>query len=274
MREINLAEAKLTEVKLEDVRIDGGTQYRDEINQNTVRDYSEAMRSGDVFPPMEVTFDGTNYWMWNGFHRYFTHMACGSKMVNVSWVAGTQSDAQILAMGANAKHGLQRNNATKRRQVEAALIHEDTKDLSNNQIAKLCKVSDTFVAAVRNPEAKAKQAEKIERHFEKKLAEKANLGLTEPGLTEPEPKLTRPEDDFAPDADELKANDMALAADIEAMHRFLEADDKMAQQHAEIEKLNFLNAQMQLRIDALMREKNELVKECKKLQKQLDKAKK
>jgi uncharacterized coiled-coil protein SlyX len=67
---------------------------------------------------------------------------------------------------------------------------------------------------------------------------------------------------------------MALAADIEAMHRFLESDDKMAQQHQEIERLNFLNAQMQLRIDALMREKNELVKECKKLQKQLDKAKK
>ena len=115
----------------------------------------------------------------------------------------------------------------------------------------------------------ARQAEKIERHFEKKLAEKA-----ESGLTEPDAKLTTPEDDFAPDAEELKANDMALAADIEAMHRFLEADDKMAQQHAEIEKLNFLNAQLQLRIDALMREKNELVKECKKLQKQVDKAKK
>ena len=269
MRVINLAEAKLAEVKLEDVRIDGGTQYRDEINQNTVRDYSEAMRSGDVFPPMEVTFDGTYYWMWNGFHRYFTHMACGSKMVSVSWVAGTQSDAQVLAMGANGTNGFHRNDATKRNQIRAALIHEDTKDLNNSQIARHCKVSDTMVAAVRSPEAKAKQVEKIERHFKKKLAEKA-----ESGLTEPDAKLTKPEDDFAPDADELKANDMALAADIEAMHRFLEADDKMAQQHAEIEKLNFLNAQLQLRIDALMREKNELVKECKKLQKQADKAKK
>ena len=268
MREINLAEAKLAEVKLEDVRIDGGTQYRDEINQNTVRDYSEAMRRGDVFPPMAVVFDGTYYWMWNGFHRYFTHMACGSKMVSVSWVAGTQSDAQVLAMGANGDNGMQRNYATKHNQVSAALIHEDTKDLSNRQIAKVCKVSDTFVGSIRDPEVKAKQAEKIERHFKKKFEEQD----AERGLTATAPAI--PEDDFAPDADELKANDMALAADIEAMHRFLEADDKMAQQHAEIEKLNFLNAQLQLRIDALMREKNELVKECKKLQKQADKAKK
>ena len=272
MRVINLADAKLAEVKLEDVRIDGGTQYRDEINQNTVRDYSEAMRRGDVFPPMAVVFDGTYYWMWNGFHRYFTHMACGSKMVSVSWVPGTQSDAQVLAMGANGDNGMQRNDATKRNQVAAALIHEETKHLNNSQIAKHCKVSDTMVAAVRNPEAKAKQAEKIERHFKKKLAEKAEKA--ESGLTEPDVKLTKPEDEFGPDADELKANDMALAADIEQMHRFLEADDKLAQQHAQIEKLNFLNAQLQLRNNALMTEKNELVKECKKLQKQLDKAKK
>jgi ParB-like chromosome segregation protein Spo0J len=259
----------MKEIKLEIIRIDGGTQYRDQINQDVVRDYTASMRNMDVFPPLQTVFDGSTHWLVDGFHRYFAYMAAGAKLAPVEYKPGTQREAQVLAMGVNGNHGLQRNNATKRRVVEAALIHEDTKDLSNLQIAKLCKVSDTFVAAVRNPEAKAKQAEKIERHFEKKLAEKA-----ESGLTEPDAKLTTPEDDFAPDAEELKANDMALAADIEAMHRFLEADDKMAQQHAEIEKLNFLNAQLQLRIDALMREKNELVKECKKLQKQVDKAKK
>lgn len=259
----------MKKVKLEDIRIDGGTQYRDQINQDVVRDYTEAMRNGDEFPHMQTVFDGSTHWLVDGFHRYFACMAFGAKIVPVEYTPGTQREAQVIAMGVNGDHGLQRNNATKRRQVEAALMHEDTKDLSNLQIAKLCKVSDTFVAAVRNPEAKAKQAEKIERHFEKKMAERA-----ESGLTESDAKLTNPEDDFAPDADELKANDMALAADIEAMHRFLEADDKLAQQHAEIEKLNFLNAQLQLRIDALMREKNELVKECKKLQKQADKAKK
>jgi ParB-like chromosome segregation protein Spo0J len=259
----------MKEIKLEIIRIDGGTQYRDQINHDVVRDYTASMRNMDVFPPLQTVFDGSTHWLVDGFHRYFAYMAAGAKLAPVEYKPGTQREAQVLAMGVNGNHGLQRNNATKRRVVEAALIHEDTKDLSNLQIAKLCKVSDTFVAAVRNPEAKAKQAEKIERHFEKKLAEKA-----ESGLTEPDAKLTTPEDDFAPDAEELKANDMALAADIEAMHRFLEADDKMAQQHAEIEKLNFLNAQLQLRIDALMREKNELVKECKKLQKQVDKAKK
>jgi len=260
----------MKKVKLEYIRIDGGTQYRDQINQDVVREYVEAMRDGDEFPSMETVFDGSTHWLVDGFHRYFAYMALGAKMVDVEYKPGTQREAQVIAMGVNGRHGLQRNNATKRRVVEAALIHEDTKDLSNEKIAKLCAVSSTFVAAVRSPEAKAKQVEKIERHFKKKLETEAE----DPGLTRADTELTKPEDDFAPDADELKANDMALAADIEAMHRFLEADDKMAQQHAEIERLNFLNAQMQLRIDALMREKNELVKECKKLQKQLDKAKK
>lgn len=260
----------MKDVKLEDIRIDGGTQYRDQINQDVVRDYSESMRGGDVFPPMQTVFDGTTHWLVDGFHRYFAYMALGSKLVGVEYKPGTQREAQVIAMGVNGNHGLQRNNATKRRVVEAALAHEDTKDLSNRQIAEICKVSDTFVGSIRNPEVKAKQAEKIDRHFKKKFEEQAEA--TERGLTAPDVKPS--EDDFAPDADELKANEMALAADIEVMHRFLEADDKMAQQHAEIEKLNFLNAQMQLRIDALMREKNELVKECKKLQKQLDKAKK
>lgn len=267
----------MKKVKLEDIRIDGGTQYRDQINQDVVREYTEAMRDGDEFPSMQTVFDGTVHWLVDGFHRYFAHMALGSKMVPVEYKPGTQREAQVIAMGVNGKHGLQRNNATKRRVVEAALAHEVTKHWTNKDIAAHCHVSDTFVAAVRNPEAKAKQAEKIERHFKKKLAEKDGIGLTAPpavGLTEPDVKLTKPEDEFGPDADELKANEMALAADIESMHRFLESDDKMAQQHQEIERLNFLNAQLQLRIDALMREKNELVKECKKLQKQLDKAKK
>ena len=261
----------MKKVKLEDIRIDGGTQYRDQINQDVVREYVDAMRDGDEFPSMETVFDGSTHWLVDGFHRYFAYMALGAKMVNVEYKPGTQREAQVIAMGVNGKHGLQRNNATKRRVVEAALIHEDTKDWSNIKISKLCCVSETFVAAVRNPEAKAKQAENVERHFKKKAERKAE---EESSLTGSDVKLTKPENDFAPDASELEANDMALAADIESMHRFLEADDKMAQQHTEIERLNFLNAQLQLRNDALMREKNELVKECKKLQKQLDKVKK
>jgi len=41
-----------------------------------------------------------------------------------------------------------------------------------------------------------------------------------------------------------------------------------------LKKKNFLMAQMQVRIDSLMREKNEFIKECKKLQSQIDKLKK
>jgi len=90
-------------------------------------------------------------------------------LVQINYKPGTQEEAQLLAMGVNAGHGLQRNNATKRKVVEAALAHPSLQGASNVHIAKLCKVSDTFVAAVRNPEMKKKQAEKVAKHYKEKL---------------------------------------------------------------------------------------------------------
>ena len=54
----------------------------------------------------------------------------------------------------------------------------------------------------------------------------------------------------------------------------LEADDALATAHAEIKRLNFLNAQMEVRISALMTEKNEAIKDAKRAQAQLDKIRK
>jgi len=142
---------------------------------------------------------------------------------------------------------------------------------SNLEIAKLCKVSDTFVASIRNPEAKKKQAEKIARHYKKKfgsteadvtdVVEKQQLGSTEvPNV-----------DGSAPDAAELLANEMAMQADRELMNNLLDSDEPLKLAHEELTKLNFLNSQLRVRIDSLMTEKNEAIAQCKKLQKQLDK---
>jgi hypothetical protein len=263
-------------VKLDDIRIDGGTQFRDQINQDVVKDYAEKMCDGAQFPPLKAMFDGTTYWLYDGFHRYFAAHDKGFKDIEVDYKPGTQEDAQDMALGANDDHGLQRNNATKRKSVEAALGMERHATKSNREIAKLCKVSDTFVAAVRNPEAKKKQAEKIERHFEKKLQER---GLTAGDVVVNEQQedrgLTAPViDGSEPDEAELRANEMAAQADRDLMNKLLDSDDALKTAHEELTKLNFLNSQLQVRIASLMTEKNEAISLCKKLQKQLDKAKK
>jgi len=264
-------------VRLDNIRIDGNTQFRDQINQEVVGVYKEAMRGGDIFPPIDVMFDGTDYWLYDGFHRYFAVHELGEKEIEVHYKPGTKRDAFIASLGVNDKHGLQRNNATKRKVVEAALADEELRELPNTHIAKLCKVSDTFVASIRNPEAKAKQKEKVKHHYEKKLLDKVansdvSVGSTDShGLDEPKPSL---HDGNEPSAEELEANERAMQADIELLNVILEADDKLAVAHEELKKKNFLMAQMQVRIDSLMREKNEFIKECKKLQSQIDKLKK
>jgi ParB-like chromosome segregation protein Spo0J len=263
-------------VKLENIRIDGGTQFRDQINQDVVKQYAESMREGAVFPPIKATFDGTTYWLYDGFHRYFAAHDLGFKDVEVDYKPGTQEDAQDLALCANAHHGLPRNNATKKKTVESALAMERHANKSNRELAKLCDVSDTFVAGVRNPEIKKKQAEKIERHFEKKLQDR---GLTAGDVvvnTQQEDRgLTAPTADGSePDAAELLANEMAMQADRELMNKLLDSDDALKTAHEELTRLNFLNGQLQVRISSLMTEKNEAIAQCKKLQKQLDKVSK
>ncbi|MBV5294720.1 MAG: hypothetical protein JZU58_20455 [Curvibacter lanceolatus] len=91
----------------------------------------------------------------------------------------------------------------------------------------------------------------------------------EPSVSEgPQP------DDIGPDAEELAALAAAEAADREALAKLLDSDDKLATAHAEITRLNHLTAQLQQRLNGLMNEKNEAVKQCKALQRQLDRARK
>lgn len=74
----------------------------------------------------------------------------------------------------------------------------------------------------------------------------------------------------APSDDELRANELAMQADLEALNKLLEADDALKVAHEEIKRLNYLLAQQEIRLAAMMREKNECIKLCKKLQKEND----
>ena len=53
------------------IRIDGGTQARAKIDDDVVQEYAAHMRDGDQFPPITVFHDGSDYWLGDGFHRYF-----------------------------------------------------------------------------------------------------------------------------------------------------------------------------------------------------------
>lgn len=252
-------------IKLDEVRIDGGTQIRVNISQETVYKYKENMEDGDVFPALEVVYDGANYWLIDGFHRYHAMKLIGYRTVEVLYRPGTLREARILALAMNSKHGLPRTNADKRNAVEKALEMEEFKSATDADIAKACDVSKPFVAAIRRPEAKERQKESMEKHIRKRaqeIAQKDSNAITDPRAGE------------APDEAEMRATELAHQADLETMHKLLEADEPLKVAHEEIQRLTHLNAQLEVRLNGLMAEKNEAVKMVKSLQKQLDKLKK
>lgn len=131
------------------IRRDGGTQPRAGLNDATVTDYAEAKEAGAVLPPLQLVFDGTDYWLWDGFHRDAADARLGLSDSICEVRAGTRRDAVLLAVGANAQHGLRRTNDDKRRAVLILLDDAEWSRWSDREIARRCAVSDRFVNTLR-----------------------------------------------------------------------------------------------------------------------------
>lgn len=134
---------------LSKIRIDGDTQPRAEINYDAVREYSEKMREGAVFPPIKVFFDGANYWLADGFHRYHANKANVTKEIEADVKEGSQRDAQLYSFGANDDHGLRRTNEEKRRSVLRMIDDFEWGELSDREMGRIANVSHTFVAKIK-----------------------------------------------------------------------------------------------------------------------------
>lgn len=136
-------------LELDQIRIDGGTQSRVELNQETVAEYAQAFTAGATFPPVVAFFDGANYWLADGFHRYFGARDAGESAIDAEIRTGTQRDAVLYSWGANDKHGLPRSNADKRHIVTAILKDEQGCKWSDRDIAKRFGFSHPFVGNIR-----------------------------------------------------------------------------------------------------------------------------
>lgn len=131
------------------IRRNGGTQVRAQTDWLIVDDYAQAMKDGAIFPPIVVYFDGSEYWLSDGFHRVEAAERAGLTEIAADVRRGTQRDAILHACSANAAHGLRRTNADKRRAVETLLRDEEWARWSDGEIARRCQVSDRFVSSMR-----------------------------------------------------------------------------------------------------------------------------
>jgi hypothetical protein len=138
---------QVVDVPLDSIRIDGGTQPRAHINQDAVDEYAADDAAGQEFPAGEAVHDGAEYWLWDGFHRYFARKKNGRETMALHVREGTQADARWLSLAANKTHGIRRTNEDKRKATAEALTQKP--ELSNNLIAEHVGVSDMLVADVR-----------------------------------------------------------------------------------------------------------------------------
>ena len=140
-------------LRIDQIKLDGGTQPRTAIDQNTVRDYAEALQNGATFPPVTVFYDGDNYWLADGFHRLNAHKYLEWLEIDADVRQGTLKDAQWHSLSANQTHGLRRSRADVERAIKFALLHPEvipTGENSNSGIAKHIGTSHPTVAKYRN----------------------------------------------------------------------------------------------------------------------------
>lgn len=154
---------------IDEIRIDGGTQSRVEFDKDLVSEYSRAMHEGADFPAMKVFFDGTHYWLADGFHRYHACKDIGIEFVEVDVQEGSLRDAQLYSFSANSNHGKRRTNADKRRAVQTMLADAEWSQWSSREIARACDVSHTYVDRVRSESSTGNVASKksTERTYSK-----------------------------------------------------------------------------------------------------------
>ena len=147
---------KTLKIKRDNISIDGGTQQREKIDPAVVAEYAESMRCGATFPPISVFFDGAQYWLADGFHRFFARGDIGDDDILCDVHQGTNRDALLFSAGANAVHGLRPTNADKRKSVMVLLGDEEWSHWTDSKISIHCKVTQPFVSKLRKNEADSK----------------------------------------------------------------------------------------------------------------------
>lgn len=137
-------------LELDKIRLDGATQPRAELLIEVMEDYAEQMRAGVEFPAVIVFFDGTDYWLADGFHRIGAwRQVRPNEPIEADVLQGTQSEAQWYSYGVNKSHGLRRTREDRVRAIKAALRHPEGAKRSDNDIARHVGVSDKTVAKYR-----------------------------------------------------------------------------------------------------------------------------
>lgn len=237
-------------LSIELIKFNAETQARAMISESTITDYAEKLKEGVKFPPIKVFFDGENFFLADGFHRLLAHKQAGLTEINEEVEAGTERQAKLFSLSANAAHGMQRTSADKRKAVSIMLADEEWKLWSDNQIAKSCAVSNHLVASLRQNSG---EEQPVERKFTDKNGKENTINTSKIGKKSVKEEVTSA-------LDEANATILDLSKElIEAQIKLksdsnLESNDELIALKAEINVLTVTNSALQSQLNQLMTE--------------------
>lgn len=252
------------------IRIDGGTQSRERIDEAVVAEYAAAIADGAQFPPVKVFFDGTDTYLADGFHRYFAHLKANKASIAAEIVNGTLRDAILYSCGANSMHGLRRTNEDKRKAVMLMLEDFEWSEWSDREIARQCGVSHVFVAGLRKgsqPEVKKQKTStgKVIERPTKKVPE-----TLEDVMKDFVPVNQKDEAVAALTEENERLNDrLAIAAMDASEEEKAQAQETIAQLREEVRLLKIENESLKISRDTFQSENAQMKKQIAMLQKKL-----
>lgn len=140
------ASEQIIDLLISDIRTNGGTHAREELNEQHVQDLEKALQQGEELEPLDVHFDGTNNWLSDGFHRIEAYIRASYTKARVRIQHGSQRDAILHGIKANAKHKtLKWSRQDKQRAIERLLRDPEWHQWSDNAIAQICGVDHKTV---------------------------------------------------------------------------------------------------------------------------------
>jgi hypothetical protein len=249
-------------IELKKIRLDGGTQPRVKIEENAVQSYTEVLLDGGVMPPVVVFFDGADNWLADGFHRWHAHKRAGFVEIECAVQQGTKRDALIYSLGANHDHGLPRTNEDKRKAVTIVFDDIEMCELSDLQIAKICRVSSMTVGRIR----KSLQLDApVRKASDGTTFKVGNMGVRAPTT---QPDVTTKKDDTPEYTEDDRISELATEhahaleentklKDQLAINSLMDSEEAKAEVQETIESLRAQVASLERQVDALTASRNE-----------------
>ena len=131
----------IQEMSLKAIRVDHALQSRVDTNIEHVREYAEALGLGAIFPPVDVFYDGKDYWLVDGFHRHAAFTKAGRVSISARVFNGDKRAMILHSVGANLKMGIRPTIDDKAKALRMILQDEQLFQLSDTELGRRCGLS-------------------------------------------------------------------------------------------------------------------------------------